>query len=83
MDRRTRRGLPYRREALEGAQLTVTASLQACGEQSAILTADAAFADDPSGSPTWIQLRITAHGGFPLAIAYRVVALVAPEAVAT
>jgi hypothetical protein len=75
--------LPYRREHLGGAQLSVAASLQASGEHSAILAAEAAFVDDPSGAPAWIQLRISAHSGWPCAVAYRVVALTSPDAVAS
>jgi hypothetical protein len=74
--------LPYRREGLEGAQLSVTAALQASGEQGVILSAEAAFVDDPSGTPTWVQLHIAAYAHWPFAVVYRVVALTAPDAVA-
>jgi hypothetical protein len=74
--------LPYRRERLDGAQLSVTASLQASGEQSVIFGAEAAFVDDPSGAPAWVRLHISAHTGWPCAVAYRVVALTVPDAVA-
>ena len=75
--------LPYRREALADAQLSVSVALAAGGEESAIIAADAAFVDHPSGAPAWVQLQISAHSGWPLAVAYRVVALTAPDAVAT
>ena len=39
--------LPYRRETLADAQLSVSVALAAGGEQSAIVAADAAFVDDP------------------------------------
>ena len=74
--------LPYARERLGDAQLNVTAALQATGEGGAVLRATASFADDPSGSPTWIQLRFEAYGPWPFGIAYRVVALTAPDAAA-
>ena len=73
--------LPYAREGLERAQLTVNMAMQASGDTGAILGAEAAFVDDPSGSPTWIQLHVSAHSGWPFAVSYRVVALVPPEAV--
>ena len=74
--------LPYRREALADAQLSVSVALAASSEQSLIVAAGASFVDDPSGAPAWVQLQVSAHSGWPLAIAYRVVALTAPDAVA-
>jgi hypothetical protein len=73
--------LPYRREALNCAQLSVSAALQASGEQAAVLGAWASFGDDPSGSPAWVHLQISAFAHWPIAVAYRVVALTAPDAV--
>ena len=71
--------LPYAREKVADAQLTVTAALQASGETGVVLGAEAAFADDPSGAPAWIQLHVHAFGSWPCGIAYRVVALTQPE----
>jgi hypothetical protein len=71
--------LPYAREKLADAQLTVSTALQASSDNGLVLAAQAAFVDDPSGAPTWIQLHLQAYGGWPLAIAYRVVALTQPE----
>jgi hypothetical protein len=74
--------LPYRREALDGAQLSVTATVQASGEQGAVLQASAGFVDDPSGAPTWVHLELLVFSNWPCAIAYRIVALSAPDAIA-
>jgi hypothetical protein len=74
--------LPYRRDAIEDAQLSVSAALQASGEQGVVLQATAAFVDDPSGAPAWVQLHISAFSGWPCAIAYTVVVLVTPDGVA-
>jgi hypothetical protein len=74
--------LPYRREALDGAQLSVSATMQASGEEGAVLEARAGFVDDPSGAPAWVHLELLAFSGWPCAIAYRIVALTAPDAIA-
>jgi hypothetical protein len=71
--------LPYARDKIADAQLSVSAVLQGSGEHGLVLAARAAFVDDPSSAPTWIQLHIQAYGGWPLVVAYRVVALTAPD----
>lgn len=74
--------LPYDRGALGDAVLSASVVLRGSGgELSAIVDATAAFADDPSGSPTWIQLALRANIGWPAGIGYRVVALTPPDAV--
>jgi hypothetical protein len=73
--------LPYQRMALRDATLTVSVVLQASGETGAIVDAAATFTDDPSGAPTWIQLHVSGHLGWPAGIGYRVVALTPPDAV--
>jgi len=35
----------------------------------------------PSGAPTWIHVRISAHAPWPTGIGYRIVALTDPDAV--
>jgi hypothetical protein len=74
--------LRYRREALDGAQLSVSATLQASGDPAAIIGAWASFVDDPSGAPAWVQLHLSCFAGWPLAVSYRVVALTPTDAVA-
>jgi hypothetical protein len=66
--------LPYDRQQIADSQLSVSTALRA-SRDGAILEAGAAFVDDPSGSPTWVQLRIQAYGPWPFGISYRVVAL--------
>lgn len=73
--------LRYDRAALGAATLTVTVVLQACGETGAIVDAAATFTDDPSGAPTWIQVHVNGHLGWPAGVGYRVVALTPPDAV--
>jgi hypothetical protein len=73
--------LPYSRAALGNATLTVSMVLQASGETGAIVDAAATFTDDPSGAPTWIQLHVNGHLGWPAGIGYRVVALTPLDAV--
>ena len=72
--------LAYSRERLGDAQLSVTVSALANGEKGALLEAVAAFVDDPSGAPTWVNLRVLAFSGWPLGLSYRVVALTATDA---
>ena len=43
--------------------------------------AAAMFTDDPSGAPTWIQVHVHGHLGWPAGVGYRVVALTPPDAV--
>jgi hypothetical protein len=75
--------LPYRSDALAGAQLSVSATLQASGsETSAVIAASAGFVDDPSGAPTWVHVKLNAFSQWPCAIAYRIVALTPPDAIA-
>jgi len=73
--------LRYDRAALGNATLTVSVVLQASGERAAIVDAAATFTDDPSGAPTWIQVHVSGHLGWPAGIGYRVVALTPPDAV--
>lgn len=73
--------LPYQRDRLADAQLSVTVSLRGkSGEHAVLLEALAAYVDDPSGHPTWVNLRVLAYGSWPFAFSYRVVALTAPDA---
>lgn len=73
--------LPYRRDRLGDAQLSVTASIRGGGgENGVLLETVAAFVDDPSGAPAWVNLRLLVHGGWPFGLTYRVVALTAPDA---
>jgi hypothetical protein len=74
--------LPYTRAALGDAQLSLSVALQAAGENAAITDATAEFADDPSGSPTWVRVSLAAWAAWPCAVSYRVVALAPPEAIA-
>jgi hypothetical protein len=73
--------LAYDRAALGASTLTVSVVLQAAGETSAIVEAAATFTDDPSGRPTWIQLHLAGHLGWPAGVGYRIVAMAAPDAV--
>jgi len=51
------------------------------GATGAIVDAAATFTDDPSGTPTWIQMHVNGHLGWPADVGYRVVALTPPDAV--
>ena len=73
--------LAYQRAALGAATCSVTVALQAAGDTAAITGAVATFTDDPRGAPTWIQLHLQGHVGWPGAIGYRVVALTPPGSV--
>lgn len=73
--------LAYDRAALGEPTLSVSVVLQAAGQASAIVEAAATFSDDPSGAPTWVQVHLQAHLGWPAGIGYRVVALTPPDAV--
>jgi hypothetical protein len=73
--------LRYHRAALGDSTLAVSVVLQASGERAAIVGAAATFTDDPSGAPTWIQVHVTGHLGWPAGVGYRVVALTPPDAV--
>ncbi|MEJ7845904.1 MAG: hypothetical protein WKF93_09680 [Acidimicrobiales bacterium] len=73
--------LAYARERIADAQLNVSAVLQASGQLGAVIEAAASFVDDPSGTPTWIQLHVLGYGPWPFAISYRVVALTGVDAV--
>ncbi|MDG5485779.1 hypothetical protein [Mycolicibacterium gadium] len=73
--------LAYDRAALGNSTLTVSVLLQAAGEVGAIVDAVATFTDDPSGAPTWIQLHLGGHIGWPAGIGYRIVALTPLDAV--
>jgi hypothetical protein len=73
--------LAYDRAALGDATLSVSVVLQASGQTSAIVGAAATFTDDPSGTPTWIQVHLQGHLGWPAGVGYRIVALTPPDAV--
>ncbi len=74
--------LPYRREALGDAALSVSVTLRAGGgDADAIVEAAATFTDDPSGTPAWIQLHVRASLGWPAGVGYRIVAMTPPDAV--
>jgi hypothetical protein len=73
--------LAYNRAALGNPTLSVSVVLQAAGETSAIGEAAATFTDDPSGTPTWIQVHLQGHLGWPAGVGYRIVAITPPEAV--
>jgi len=57
--------LGYDRAALGAATLTASVVLRASGETAAIVDAAATFTDDPSGAPTWIQVHVSGHLGWP------------------
>jgi hypothetical protein len=67
--------------ALGAATLTISVVPQASGERAAIVNAAATFTDDPSGAPTWIQVHVSGHLGWPAGVGYRVIALTPPDAV--
>ena len=74
--------LPYIRGGLGNAVLSASVTLRASGgDSSAIVDATAAFVDDPSGTPTWIQLALQANIGWPAGVGYRIVAITPPAAV--
>ena len=73
--------LRYDRARLGDATLSTAVVLQASGERAAIVNAAATFTDDPSGAPTWIQVHVNGHLGWPAGVGYRVVALTPPGAV--
>jgi hypothetical protein len=73
--------LPYDRGVLGDATLSVSVVLRASGERAAIVDAAATFTDDPSGAPTWVQVHVSGHLGWPAGVGYRVVALTPPGAV--
>jgi hypothetical protein len=73
--------LAYDRAALGDATLSVSVVLQASGQTSAIVGAAATFTDDPSGTPTWIQVYLQSHLGWPAGVGYRIVALTPSDAV--
>lgn len=73
--------LPYQRGALGDATLSIAMALQGSGETGAIVGAAAMFTDDPSGAPTWIQVHVHGHIGWPAGASYRIVALTPLDAV--
>ncbi|MGV0792437.1 hypothetical protein [Mycolicibacterium sp. XJ1819] len=73
--------LAYDRLALGDATLSVSVTRQGSGETGVIAGAAATFTDDPSGAPTWIQVHIHGHVGWPAGVGYRIVALTPPAAV--
>jgi hypothetical protein len=50
-------------------------------DRAAIVDTAATFTDDPSGAPTWVQVHVSGHLGWPAGVGYRVVALTPPGAV--
>lgn len=76
--------LPYRRDAVAGAVVACTASVQGSGAETNLITdVTAGWADDPRGGDLcWLQLRLDVYGREPLGISYRVVAVCDPAAVA-
>jgi hypothetical protein len=75
--------LPYRPDPLEDAQVACTVAIQG-GEEGPghILDYRAGLVPDPRNAAVcWIQLQLSARAHVPLAVAYRVVALVAMNAV--
>ena len=73
--------LAYHRAALGDSTLSASVVLQGSGERSAIVGAGASFTDDPSGAPTWIQVHVVGHLGWPAGVGYRIIALTPPDAV--
>jgi hypothetical protein len=73
--------LPYSRAALGDATLSLSVALAGSGEVGAIVDVAASFTDDPSGTPTWIQVHIRGHLSWPAGVGYRVVALTPSDAV--
>jgi hypothetical protein len=73
--------LAYDRAQLGDVTLTISVVLRASGERAAIVDAAATFTDDPSGAPTWIQVHVSGHLGWPAGVGYHVVALTPPGAV--
>jgi hypothetical protein len=73
--------LRYDRAVLGDATMAVSVTLQASGERAAIVDAAATFTDDPSGAPTWVQVHVSGHLGWPAGVGYRVIALTPPGAV--
>ncbi|MFI5508856.1 hypothetical protein ACIA48_15390 [Mycobacterium sp. NPDC051804] len=73
--------LAYDRAALGDSTLTVSVVLRASGDVGAIVDAAATFTDDPSGTPTWIQLHLGGHLGWPAGVGYHIVAMTPPDAV--
>ncbi len=40
------------------------------GQRAAVVDAAATFTDDPSSAPTWIQLHVDGHLGWPAGVGY-------------
>ncbi len=75
--------LPYRPDPLEDARVAVTVAIQS-GEDEAVRILDcrAGLAPDPRNPAVcWIQLQVIARSMVPLAVSYRVDALVAMNAI--
>lgn len=75
--------LPYRPDPLGDAAVTANVALQgAGGESSHVLDCRAGIVPDPRNPAVcWVQLQVLAIGRVPMAIAYRVDALVSPNAI--
>jgi hypothetical protein len=75
--------LPYRPDPLEDAQVVCVVAIQGANEGAGhILAYRAGLVPDPRNAAVcWIQVQISARARVPLAIAYRVDALVAMNAI--
>jgi hypothetical protein len=75
--------LPYRPDPLEDAQVVCSVAIQGADEGSGhILGYRAGLVPDPRNAAVcWVQLQISARARVPLAVAYRVDALVAMNAI--
>lgn len=73
--------LAYDRAKLGDPTLSISVVLRSAGDTSAIVDAAATFTDDPSGTPTWIQVHLQGHLGWPAGVGYRIVAITPPSAV--
>jgi hypothetical protein len=73
--------LPYRADALDGAVLQCTVAAANISDHVYLFENEASFVTDPSGAPTWVQVRVLATARVPLALSYRVIALTSLDAV--
>ena len=74
--------LPYVGSRAGEAIVTCTVALQSQTEGAQVLDYRAALAPDPRGGDVaWLQLQVSAYGRVPLAISYRIVVRVPPEAI--
>ena len=75
--------LPYDAAKLADATLSITIAAANLSDHVYLFDQQARFVADPAGHPTWVQVQMFLTGRIPLAMSYRVVALTAPDAVAT